>query len=196
MLEKIKSILTTYTEDYNKFTEEFNRKNDYLNKNYIGGGDRYISKLKEIKGSYDTKVKDSRDKSLKELKEQFEFVLSKLSSKITEGITQEMVLELDLLRKISPTEDDIKAFLNKYKNSYLGCKALKEIAEEKKINIEIVTLKDHIETIEDLREKTIEIINEYSGPYKVYAHELIISGDYIDNIDEDIKQFTKQYEIE
>lgn len=196
MLEKIKSVLTTYVEDYNKFTEEFNKKNDYLNQNYIGGGERYISKLKEIKNSYDIKVKDSRNNALKQAGEQFDIVLNKLKNKITEGITQEMVLELDLLRKITPTEEDIKAFLNKYKTSYLGCKALKEIAAEKEINIEIVTLKDHIENIEDLRGKVIDVINGYSGPYKVYDHELIISGDYIDNIDEDIKQFTKQYEIE
>ncbi len=195
MLKKIKSILNTYVEDYNKFTEEFNKKNDYLNKNYIGGGERYISKLKEIKEAYDVKVKDSRDKALRESKEHFENVLSKLRNKITEGITQEMVLELDLLRKITPTEDDIKAFLNKYKNSYLGCKVLKEIASEKKIDIEIVTLNDNIEIIEDLREKVINVINGYSGPYLIYAHELIIQGDYIDKIEEEIKRFTKEYEI-
>lgn len=194
MLKQLKTILNEYADKYNQLTNELNKKIEHLNKNYIGGGDVYIKKLREMKEIYEEDIRVARSFVMKEAENHIQATLSKLNNSITEGITQTMVAELELLRVINPTKEDIEAFLEKYKTCYLACKALKEIADKNNIELEVVTLKDHIDTVELLKEKAFNIINAYNGPLKNYQHELILSGSYIEDISKDIDIFIKEYE--
>lgn len=194
MLGQIKTILNEYADKYNQLTNELNNKIEHLNKNYIGGGEVYINKLKEMKEIYEENIRAARTFAMKETENHIQSTLSQLNNSITEGITQTMVVELELLRSINPTKEDIEAFLQKYNTCYLACKALKEIASKNNIEVEVITLKDHIDTVELLKEKAFNIINTYNGPLKNYQHELILSGSYIEDISKDIDVFVKEYE--
>lgn len=196
MLEKVKEVVKQYGDIYNLLTDKFKKDKEYIDKNYINSGARWAQKFKEIKEVYDNQLLSAREAARAEIETLINDVISKLNSKIAEGVTTEIVAELDLLRSIKATKDDIQAFLNKYYNNYLVCKAIKEIAEEKEIEITIVTLSDQIKDLLDLKERIFRTIDTYNGPLKSYLNEIIIRGDFIDGVDKQLGIFTKQYGME
>lgn len=196
MLDKIKNTVKDYSELYNKYTKEFKERKKYIDANYNKEGGRWAEQYKAIKTMYDNQVTSAKNLGKETISQVFEEIRSKLRSKVTEGVKPEVIAELELLRTTEVTEEDIKAYLDKYYSSYLICKVLKEIAEDKQINVEVLSIKDLIDTLNDLEPKVKNFFDIYNGPLKSYAAELILNGALIDRIDNQLESFVRRYSIE
>lgn len=196
MLEKIKSTVKDYSEKYNEYTKEFEKRKKYIDANYTRDGGRWAEQYKAIKTMYDNQVLNAKKSGIETVSKIFEEVRSKLRSKITEGVKPEIIAELELLRTTKVTEEDIKAYLDKYYSSYLICKVLKEIAEDNNVNVEVLSIKDLIDILNDLEPQVKNFFDIYNGPLESYAAELILNGALIDRVDDQLKSFAIRYSIE
>lgn len=196
MLEKIKTLVKEYANSYNTITAEFERKKKYINDNYVKDGAEWADKFKEIKDIYNDDIAAVKQSATEDIETIFSNIISKLRNKITEGVSTEVVAELELLKTTKVTEEDIKAYLEKYYNNYLVCKVLKELAEERKIEVEVLTLKDQLTEMEELKSLVIEFFNTYKGPLKSYKAELILNGAIIDRVGEQLNSFIRRYNID
>ncbi|WP_443659290.1 hypothetical protein [Clostridium algidicarnis] len=192
----MKKVVYDYSKKYNKYTEEFKKDKAYVDANYVSSGSMWADGFKSIKENYNNLVEEARSVATEETKVIFKSITEKLNKKIAEGVAPGVVAELELLKTTKVTKDDIDAYLQKYYNNYLVCKVLKELAEKKEIQAEVLTLTDQMELLEDLKNQVIEFYRIYSGPSKSYKCELILNGNIIDNIDSQLKVFVVRYGIE
>lgn len=183
MLEKIKELTKDYAGIYNLSTDKFKKDKAYIDGVYNNKGDRWAEQYKTIKDNYDNLIKQAKESAIEETKTIFAEITKKLKDKIVEGVSPEVVSELELLKMTKVTKEDIHAYLEKYNNSYLVCKVLKELAEERKIDVNVITLQDKMKGVEELQTMVIDFYNSYTGPLKSYKCELILNGAIIDGLD-------------
>lgn len=183
MLEKIKELTKDYAGIYNLSTDKFKKDKAYIDGVYNNKGDRWAEQYKTIKDNCDNLIKQAKESAIEETKTIFAEITKKLKDKIVEGVSPEVVSELELLKMTKVTKEDIHAYLEKYNNSYLVCKVLKELAEERKIDVNVITLQDKMKGVEELQTMVIDFYNSYTGPLKSYKCELILNGAIIDGLD-------------
>ena len=187
MLERIKVLTKDYAGIYNLSTDKFNKDKAYIDNVYNNKGDRWAEQYKAIKDGYDNLIGQAKQSAIEETKTIFAEITKKLKAEIVEGVSPEVVAELELLKTTKVTKEDINAYFEKYSNSYLICKVLKELADERKIEVSVVTLQDKLEGLGELQTMVIDFYNSYKGPLKSYKCELILNGAIIDNLDKSLQ---------
>lgn len=115
-----------------------------------------------------------------------------IKSKVTDEIPQNAINQIQILENSNPTTKEMEIFLQKYRKNYLICRRLKTIAEQRKINIDIVTIEDLIDSLKDLEQQIMEFFKIYNGPMKSYKAELILNGAIIDRVDNSLDLFFQE----
>ena len=98
MLEKIKELTKDYAGIYNLSTDKFKKDKAYIDGVYNNKGDRWAEQYKTIKDNCDNLIKQAKESAIEETKTIFAEITKKLKDKIVEGVSPEVVSELELLK--------------------------------------------------------------------------------------------------
>ncbi|CAI3536103.1 MAG: hypothetical protein ACLUC0_01020 [Clostridium neonatale] len=188
MLKDLKNEIRGYKTKYDKQLDEFNKQKQYIDEIYNKGASKWLEEYAKAKQLFDYNVKIMRENKIEIVNGRIDEVINKLKDKITTGITPDIAAELQILKIVKVNKEELTAYVEKYKYNYLICKALKEIAEENKIDIEIESIQDKVEDIEELRHMVVEFFNMYDGEPR-YKCELMINGAIIDNVSNRLNSF-------
>lgn len=189
MISSVKTIVKKYAESYNECTSKFQESKRYIDDNYISSGSKWAEKYKEIKELYDAQIWQLQTEAKSEVQGIFSDAVILIRSRVTDEVPQGAISDIELLKESEPTGEDIKSFLEKYKKNYLVCKRLKVIAKERNLDIEVISIDDLLESLEELKLEVLNLFYIYKGPLSSYRAELILNGAIIDRIDKSLDTF-------
>lgn len=190
MIKSVKIITKNYADTFNQYTSEFNKQKKCVDDNYQGA--LWAENIGKCKEEYYSQIEKIRLAAQQKVKTIFEDAEIMIKSKVTDEIPQNAINQIQILENSNPTTKEMEIFLQKYRKNYLVCRRLKTIAEQRKINIDIVTIEDLIDSLKDLEQQIMEFFKIYNGPMKSYKAELILNGAIIDRVDNSLDLFFQE----
>ena len=112
-------------------TEKLNRD---INQGILGpkGVELKTEELREEKDNYQWEIRNRVDKLLEKIEASEQQALEKIEAN-AEPVTADNVAELQLLKGLDTTAEELQRYANKYHNNPLAIKTLRQIAKDKEI---------------------------------------------------------------
>lgn len=185
--------------------------NDFVNK-YDTAKQTMNSDMKELKSKYgmnsekhmeifntfNETVAQIREESKTQIQDVIQKVRDKVSEIITSPLPEGGMDDINMIRSFAGklSDDEIKVFLNKYKNCYLATKTIFEAMEKgqaKRIGVKFLSVKDFEDTLLLIEKSTLDMIRTYNGSLS-YKGQLMLDGSEIQTVNDAFESFVSTYE--
>lgn len=201
MFEKIKNIVASFVEQYNRLKATFDSEVARIKATYIEGNSQFVNEMRIAKDTFEHGVQAIRESSLAQVNTVIQEMNSALEKMVVADVEHpNYSTELELLRNADLTQYEVDAYLKKYSHSYLASKIMKEIAESKGLETDrVMTVNDFKKMIQETFDDCQTLFNKYQGndPMKqIYSCQCIIHGDKFDRFEKQSKTFLQLVEGE
>lgn len=134
LVNEAKKLINELTEKSAELTEKTEKLNSDINQGILGPKGLQIKQeeLREEKNRYQWKIRQKVDKLLEKIQESEQKALEKIEIN-AESVTADSVAELQLLKGLDTTAEELQRYANKYHNNPLAVKTLRQIAKDKDI---------------------------------------------------------------
>ncbi len=163
-LEQLNKEVQSYIQESYEMGVEYKKERDDLEKKVSEGlkGPIEVEKTLEAKKQYSVQVLKEKSVVLNNrIEEVRELEIKKIDSK-TESVTADALAELNLLSQLDVSGEDVKKYIDKYKNTPLALRKLKSIAKENKVFAEFP--EDRSEQLDMILKKIENSVNRFKTP--------------------------------
>lgn len=120
--------------------------------------------------------------------------MTKTITSVPEGGMNDLNVIRSFAGKLS--DDEIMAFLNKYKNCYFAVKTIFESMEDgqaKRLGVEFLSVKNIKDTLALIEKRTLDMIRTYNGSTS-YAGNCMLDGSEVQKVNDAFESFVSTYE--
>ncbi|MDY3056277.1 MAG: hypothetical protein SOR66_00620 [Mediterraneibacter faecis] len=190
--------LNDFVKKYDSAKQTMNSDMQELKQTYVYNSAPFELKHMEIFNTFNETVAKIREESKTQIQDVIQKVRDKVSEIITSPLPEGGMDDINMIRSFAGklSDDEIKAFLNKYKNCYLATKTIFEAMEEgqdDRLGVEFVTVKNITDSIDSIEEMAMNMIRTYNGdmPYDV---AVMLDGSEVQTVNDAFESFVSTYE--
>ena len=186
--------LNDFVKKYDSAKQTMNKEMKELKSKYGMNSEKHM----EIFNTFNDAVAQIREES----KTQIQDVIQKVRDKVLEIITSPLpeggMDDINMIRSFAGklSDDEIKAFLNKYKNCYLATKTIfgaMEKGQAERIGVKFLSVKDFEDTLLLIEQSTLDMIRTYNGSLS-YKGQLMLDGSEVQTVNDAFESFVSTYE--
>ena len=197
VLSGVVKSLNDFVKKYDSAKQTMNSDMQKLKQTYVYNSAPFELKHMEIFNTFNDAVAQIREESEAEIQNALQQVSDKMTKTIT-SVPEGGMNDLNVIRSFAGklSDDEIMAFLNKYKNCYLATKTIFEAMEEgqdDRLGVEFVTVKNITDSIDSIEEMAMNMIRTYNGdmPYDV---AVMLDGSEVQTVNDAFESFVSTYE--
>ncbi len=186
--------LNDFVKKYDSAKQTMNKEMKELKSKYGMNSEKHM----EIFNTFNDAVAQIREESKTQIQDVIQKVRDKMPQIITSPLPEGGMDDINMIRSFAGklSDDEIKAFLNKYKNCYLATKTIFEAMEKgqaERIGVKFLSVKDFEDTLLLIEQSTLDMIRTYNGSLS-YKGQLMLDGSEVQKINDAFESFISTYE--
>lgn len=190
--------LNDFVKKYDTAKQTMNSEMEKLKQTYVYNSAPFESKQMEIFNTFNDTVAQIREESKTQIQETIQQVKDKVSEIIASDLPEGAMTDIIMIRNFSwkLSDDEIKVFLNKYKNSYLATKTIFESmadGQADRLGVEFVTMKDVTDSLDSIESTVMNMIRTYKGALP-YDFAVLLDGYQLQTVNDAFESFVSTYE--
>lgn len=198
VLSGVVKVLNDFVKKYDSAKQTMNEEMKELKKTYVYNSKPFELKHMEIFNTYNESVAQIREESKTQIQDIIQKVRNKVSEIIISPLPEGGMDDINMIRSFAGklSDDEIKAFLNKYKNCYLATKTIFEAMEKgqaKRIGVKFLSVNDFEDTLLLIEKSALDMIRTYNGSLS-YKWQLMLDGSEVQTINDAFESFVSTYE--
>ena len=179
---------------YDSAKQTMNKEMKELKSKYGMNSEKHM----EIFNTFNDAVAQIREESKTQIQDVIQKVRDKMPQIITSPLPEGGMDDINMIRSFAGklSDDEIKAFLNKYKNCYLATKTIFEAMEKgqaERIGVKFLSVKDFEDTLLLIEQSTLDMIRTYNGSLS-YKGQLMLDGSEVQTVNDAFESFVSTYE--
>lgn len=185
--------LNEFVKKYDSAKQTMNKEMKELKSKYGMNSEKHM----EIFDTFNATVAQIREDSKKQIQDTIQQVSDKMSKTIA-SVPEGGMDDINMIRSFAGklSDDEIKVFLNKYKNCYLATKTIFEAMEKgqaERIGVKFLSVKDFEDTLLFIEQSTLDMIRTYNGSLS-YKGQLMLNGSEVQKVNDAFESFVSTYE--
>ena len=197
LLSGVVKGLNEFVKKYDSAKQNMNKEMKELKNNYKPNSKMFDEKRMEIYDTLNDTVEQIREESEAENQNALQQVSDKMTKTIT-SVPEGGMNDLNVIRSFAGklSDDEIMAFLNKYKNCYFAVKTIFESMEDgqaKRLGVEFLSVKNIKDTLALIEKRTLDMIRTYNGSTS-YAGNCMLDGSEVQKVNDAFESFVSTYE--
>lgn len=197
LLSGVVKGLNEFVKKYDSAKQNMNKEMKELKNNYKPNSKMFDEKRMEIYDTFNDTVAQIREESEAEIQNALQQVSDKMTKTIT-SVPEGGMNDLNVIRSFAGklSDDEIMAFLNKYKNCYFAVKTIFESMEDgqaKRLGVEFLSVKNIKDTLALIEKRTLDMIRTYNG-FTSYADNCMLDGSEVQKVNDVFESFVSTYE--
>ena len=197
LLSGVVKGLNEFVKKYDSAKQNMNKEMKELKNNYKPNSKMFDEKRMEIYDTFNDTVAQIREESEAEIQNALQQVSDKMTKTIT-SVPEGGMNDLNVIRSFAGklSDDEIMAFLNKYKNCYFAVKTIFESMEDgqaKRLGVEFLSVKNIKATLALIEKRTLDMIRTYNGSTS-YAGNCMLDGSEVQKVNDAFESFVSTYE--
>lgn len=197
LLSGVVKGLNEFVKKYDSAKQNMNKEMKELKNNYKPNSKMFDEKRMEIYDTFNDTVAQIREESEAEIQNALQQVSDKMTKTIT-SVPEGGMNDLNVIRSFAGklSDDEIIAFLNKYKNCYFAVKTIFESMEDgqaKRLGVEFLSVKNIKDTLALIEKRTLDMIRTYNGSTS-YAGNCMLDGSEVQKVNDAFESFVSTYE--
>ncbi|MEE1192724.1 MAG: hypothetical protein UHO63_10365 [Blautia sp.] len=197
LLSGVVKGLNEFVKKYDSAKQNMNKEMKELKNNYKPNSKMFDEKRMEIYDTFNDTVAQIREESEAEIQNALQQVSDKMTKTIT-SVPEGGMNDLNVIRSFAGklSDDEIMAFLNKYKNCYFAVKTIFESMEDgqaKRLGVEFLSVKNIKDTLALIEKRTLDMIRTYNGSTS-YAGNCMLDGSEVQKVNDAFESFVSTYE--
>ena len=189
--------LNDFVNKYDTAKQTMNSDMKKLKNTYKPSSNIFDLKRLEIFNTFNETVAQIREESKTQIQDVIQKVRDKVSEIITSPLPEGGMDDINMIRSFAGklSDDEIKVFLNKYKNCYLATKTIFEAMEEgqdDRLGVEFVVAKNITDSIDSIEEVAMNMIRTYHG-YMLNDFAVMLEGSEVQTINDAFESFVSTY---
>lgn len=197
LLSGVVKGLNEFVKKYDSAKQNMNKEMKELKNNYKPNSKMFDEKRMEIYDTCNDTVAQIREESEAEIQNALQQVSDKMTKTIT-SVPEGGMNDLNVIRSFAGklSDDEIMAFLNKYKNCYFAVKTIFESMEDgqaKRLGVEFLSVKNIKDTLALIEKRTLDMIRTYNGSTS-YAGNCMLDGSEVQKVNDAFESFVSTYE--
>lgn len=197
LLSGVVKGLNEFVKKYDSAKQNMNKEMKELKNNYKPNSKMFDEKRMEIYDTFNDTVAQIREESEAEIQNALQQVSDKMTKTIT-SVPEGGMNDLNVIRSFAGklSDDEIMAFLNKYKNCYFAVKTIFESMEDgqaKRLSVEFLSVKNIKDTLALIEKRTLDMIRTYNGSTS-YAGNCMLDGSEVQKVNDAFESFVSTYE--
>lgn len=194
LLSGVVKGLNEFVKKYDSAKQTMNKEMKELKSKYGMNSEKHM----EIFNTFNDAVAQIREESKTQIQDVIQKVRDKMSKIITSPLPEGGMDDVNMIRSFAGklSDDEIKAFLNKYKNCYLATKTIFEAMEKgqaERIGVKFLSVKDFEDTLLLIEQSTLDMIRTYNGSLS-YKGQLMLDGSEVQKVNDAFESFVSTYE--
>lgn len=186
--------LNDFIKKYDSAKQTMNEEMKELKSKYGMNSEKHM----EIFNTFNDAVAQIREESKTQVQDVIQKVRDKMPQIITSPLPEGGMDDINMIRSFAGklSDDEIKAFLNKYKNCYLATKTIFEAMEKgqaERIGVKFLSVKDFEDTLLLIEQSTLDMIRTYNGSLS-YKGQLMLDGSEVQKVNDAFESFVSTYE--
>lgn len=186
--------LNDFIKKYDSAKQTMNEEMKELKSKYGMNSEKHM----EIFNTFNDAVAQIREESKTQIQDVIQKVRDKMPQIITSPLPEGGMDDINMIRSFAGklSDDEIKAFLNKYKNCYLATKTIFEAMEKgqaERIGVKFLSVKDFEDTLLLIEQSTLDMIRTYNGSLS-YKGQLMLDGSEVQKVNDAFESFVSTYE--
>lgn len=186
--------LNDFVKKYDSAKQTMNKEMKELKSKYGMNSEKHM----EIFNTFNDAVAQIREESKTQIQDVIQKVRDKMPKIITSPLPEGGMDDINMIRSFAGklSDDEIKAFLNKYKNCYLATKTIFEAMEKgqaERIGVKFLSVKDFEDTLLLIEQSTLDMIRTYNGSLS-YKGQLMLDGSEVQKVNDAFESFVSTYE--
>lgn len=186
--------LNDFIKKYDSAKQTMNKEMKELKSKYGMNSEKHM----EIFNTFNDAVAQIREESKTQIQDIIQKVRDKMPKIITSPLPEGGMDDINMIRSFAGklSDDEIKAFLNKYKNCYLATKTIFEAMEKgqaERIGVKFLSVKDFEDTLLLIEQSTLDMIRTYNGSLS-YKGQLMLDGFEVQKVNDAFESFVSTYE--
>lgn len=186
--------LNDFIKKYDSAKQTMNKEMKELKSKYGMNSEKHM----EIFNTFNDAVAQIREESKTQIQDVIQKVRDKMPQIITSPLPEGGMDDINMIRSFAGklSDDEIKAFLNKYKNCYLATKTIFEAMEKgqaERIGVKFLSVKDFEDTLLLIEQSTLDMIRTYNGSLS-YKGQLMLDGSEVQKVNDAFESFVSTYE--
>lgn len=197
LLSGVVKGLNEFVKKYDSAKQNMNKEMKELKNNYKPNSKMFDEKRMEIYDTFNDTVAQIREESEAEIQNALQQVSDKMTKTIT-SVPEGGMNDLNVIRSFAGklSDDEIMAFLNKYKNCYFAIKTIFESMEDgqaERLGVEFLSVKNIKDTLALIEKRTLDMIRTYNGSTS-YAGNCMLDGSEVQKVNDAFESFVSTYE--
>lgn len=197
LLSGVVKGLNKFVKKYDSAKQNMNKEMKELKNNYKPNSKMFDEKRMEIYDTFNDTVAQIREESEAEIQNAIQSVSDKMTKTIT-SVPEGGMNDLNVIRSFAGklSDDEIMAFLNKYKNCYFAVKTIFESMEDgqaERLGVEFLSVKNIKDTLALIEKRTLDMIRTYNGSTS-YAGNCMLDGSEVQKVNDAFESFVSTYE--
>lgn len=197
LLSGVVKGLNEFVKKYDSAKQSMNKEMKELKNNYKPNSKMFDEKRMEIYDTFNDTVAQIREESEAEIQNALQQVSDKMTKTIT-SVPEGGMNDLNVIRSFAGklSDDEIMAFLNKYKNCYFAVKTIFESMEDgqaERLGVEFLSVKNIKDTLALIEKRTLDMIRTYNGSTS-YAGNCMLDGSEVQKVNDAFESFVSTYE--
>lgn len=197
LLSGVVKGLNEFVKKYDSAKQNMNKEMKELKNNYKPNSKMFDEKRMEIYDTFNDTVAQIREESEAEIQNALQQVSDKMTKTIT-SVPEGGMNDLNVIRSFAGklSDDEIMAFLNKYKNCYFAVKTIFESMEDgqaERLGVEFLSVKNIKDTLALIEKRTLDMIRTYNGSTS-YAGNCMLDGSEVQKVNDAFESFVSTYE--
>lgn len=194
LLSGVVKGLNEFVKKYDSAKQTMNKEMKELKSKYGMNSEKHM----EIFNTFNDAVAQIREESKTQIQDVIQKVRDKMPKIITSPLPEGGMDDVNMIRSFAGklSDDEIKAFLNKYKNCYLATKTIFEAMEKgqaERIGVKFLSVKDFEDTLLLIEQSTLDMIRTYNGSLS-YKGQLMLDGSEVQKVNDAFESFVSTYE--
>lgn len=186
--------LNDFIKKYDSAKQTMNEEMKELKSKYGMNSEKHM----EIFNTFNDAVAQIREESKTQIQDVIQKVRDKMPQIITSPLPEGGMDDINMIRSFAGklSDDEIKAFLNKYKNCYLATKTIFEAMEKgqaERIGVKFLSVKNFEDTLLLIEQSTLDMIRTYNGSLS-YKGQLMLDGSEVQKVNDAFESFVSTYE--
>lgn len=197
LLSGVVKGLNEFVKKYDSAKQNMNKEMKELKNNYKPNSKMFDEKRMEIYDTFNDAVAQIREESEAEIQNALQQVSDKMTKTIA-SVPEGGMNDLNVIRSFAGklSDDEIMAFLNKYKNCYFAVKTIFESMEDgqaERLGVEFLSVKNIKDTLALIEKRTLDMIRTYNGSTS-YAGNCMLDGSEVQKVNDAFESFVSTYE--
>ena len=149
----------------------------------------------EIFDDFNARIEYIRNDSVRSIQDIVKQVKTEISRIIASNLPDGAMDDIQSIERMEGhlTDEDVKAYLNKYRKCYLVTKTLfksMDTVQAKRLGIDFISADDIIESLESIENVSVNLIKKYNG-FVPYEFATMLDGKPIQTVNDAFNSFAK-----